>query len=721
MVFGRAALLGRHRPQVSPSPAFLGHLVHGHTSCAVATLESTPRQLRGSESVDQQILNLCDQRKLHEALSLFDTYSGSVGLSTYVCLVQTCCAMSALPEAKYLHSHMIEERLDQDLFLANMIMRMYDKSGSLADARTLFNNLPLKNIVSWNMIIGAYSSRGLTQLAFGLLCEMLKEGIVKPDKVTCITILTVCRNPLSFAHIMLLHGLILELKVEADVTVGNVLINAYGHRGCLTDAFAVFDQMPLKSVASWSTLIGSCAVPGHETISLSLFQKMHVHDIPRDKIMFIGTLNACEELSSLLQGMLVHFEIVVNSLDSEILLKTKLVKMYGKCGTLADAYWIFESVRPQRDIFCWTIMIASYIQQGYNKRGLQLFQEMLQEGLKPNNVTYVTLLGACTNPEALMDGKMIRRCILDKEIQSDIILANALLTMYQKCGGLSEAEELFFNMPKKDVISYTAMMAVYAEQSRGFEAFFLFQKMGRLGIRPDRFIFSGILDACASIAALIEGRLLYHVIVENQLECDGIIGNALVSLYGECGVLEDAYNVFVKFSEQDWVAWSAILAAYGNHGHSKEVFELYYKMQQQGLKPTVITFVSVLSACSYAGLLKEGQEFFISMTRDYAAIPLAEHYMCVIDLVGRAGCLCHAKEFINRIPLQPNTMLWNTFLGACKLHGMVEGGDLAAKHAFEMNSEYGAAYVMLSNLYASVGLFDEANGARKVLEACTVD
>ncbi|KAI5068710.1 hypothetical protein GOP47_0017055 [Adiantum capillus-veneris] len=720
MVLRLAALLGRQGRHVSPVSALLGYFAHGTSSCAMASLEGTPHHMRGP-SVDQQIFNLCEQRKLHEGLSLFNTHMGNVGFSTYVCLMQSCSVISALPEAKYLHFHMIDGGLDQDLFLANMIMRMYDKCGSLADARTLFNNLPLRNIVSWNMIIGAYTSRGLSEFAFCLLSEMLKEGKVKPDKVTCITILTVCTNPLSFAHITLPYGLIVELKVEADATVGNVLINAYGRWGCLTDAFAVFDRMPTKSVASWNTLIGSCAVSGHETFSLSLFEKMHIHNIPRDKMTFIGTLNACEELSSLLQGMLVHFEIVENSLDSDILLQSKLMKTYGKCGSLANAFCIFESVRPRRDVFCWTIMIASYIQQGYNKRGLQLFQEMLQEGLKPNNVTYITLLGACTNPEALMDGKMIRRCIPDTDIQSDVILANALLTMYQKCGGVSEAEELFFNMPKRDVISYTAMIAVYAEQSRGFEALFLFEKMGHLGVRPDRFIFSSIIDACASTAALIEGRLFYHVIVESQLEWDSIIGNALVSLYGECGVVEDAYDVFLKLSEQDWVAWSAIIAAYGNHGHCKEAFELFHKMQQQGLKPTVITFVSVLSACSHAGLLLEGQEYFFLMTRDYADIPLAEHYVCMIDLVGRAGCVRDAKEFINRIPLQPNAMLWNTLLGACKMHGMVEGGDLSAKHVFEMDPQYGAAHVLLSNLYASVGQFDKANGMRIALVACTGD
>lgn len=723
MVLGQTALSGGYRRCASSSsslPAFWNHNAHGqHTLCAVASMEGMSQQPVRVENVDRQIISLCTQRNLKEALILLNQEVDRVGFSTFSCLLQSCSAMSALQEAKYLHFHMVSDGPNHDPFLLNMVMRMYDKCGSLPDARNLFDNMQHRTIVSWNMIIGAYSSRGHKKSAFFLLCDMLKQDKVKPDKVTCITILGVCSSPSACTDIKLLYALCVEIAVEVDVTMGNVLVNAYGQWGTMTDAFAVFDRMPTKNVITWNTLIAACAIPGHENASLNLFQKMHFENIVRDQATFIGTLNACANRSRLLQGRLVHFEITENGMESSILVATTLVKMYGKCESLADGCCVFESLLPERDVVLWTTTIASYIQQGHIKQGLQLYQKMLQGGIKPNNVTFVTVLSACTNPGALMDGKMIRNCIPDINIKSDIVLSNALITMYQKCGSFEEAEQLFQSMPRKDVISCTAMITAFAEQGRGYEALFLYEKMDRIGVKPDRFTFSSVLDACASIAALLEGRLLYHTVIENGFEWDDVIGNALVSLYGECGIVEDAYNVFLKLSEQDWVSWSAIIGAYANHGYSEQAFKLFQEMQQQGVKPTVLTFVSVLTACSHSGLLNEGHEYFISVTRDLAATPTSEHYMCLIDLISRAGCLHDAEEFINKMPLQPNAILWNTLLGSCRVHGIVDGGHRAANHVLEMDPQNEAAYVVLSNLYASAGQFEEALMVRKAIEVCT--
>eukprot|EP00250_Pteridium_aquilinum_P000210 c10236_g1_i1 orf=183-2363(+) len=719
MVLGRAALLGGCCLRASASSSSQAFSAHGYTPCAMVSMAVASQQEVSAENVDQQIIGLCTQRQLKEALFHLNQQVGMVGFSAFACLLQSCSAMSAPHEAKYLHFHMLSGGLDQDPFLANMAMRMYDKCGSLLDARNLFDNMHHRNIVSWNMIIGAYSSRGHKKSAFCLLCHMLKEEKVKPDKVTCITILSVCNSPSAFTDIRLLYGLILEIEVEADVTIGNVLINAFSQSSTLTDAFAIFDRMPTRNVVSWNTLIAACAIPGHENMSLSLFWKMHAEDILRDKATYVGTLNACANRSALLHGRLVHFEIVKSGLDLDVLAASALVKMYGKCESLADGFWVFESMRRGRDVVLWTTMIASYIQQGHNKQGLQLYQEMQREGVRPNNITFVTVLSACTNPGFLMDGKRIRNGISDADIDSDIILSNALITMYQKCGSFADAEQLFLRMPRKDVVSCTAMIAAFAEQGRGYEALFLYEKMGRIGVKPDRFTFSSVLDACASIAALIEGRLLYHTVIENGFEWDGVIGNALVSLYGESGIVEDAYSVFLKLSEQDWVSWSAIIGAYANHGYSKEAFNLFQEMQQQGLKPTVITFVSVLSACSHAGLLNEGYEYFTSMTRALVTTPTSEHYMCMIDMISRAGCLHDAEQFISRMPLQPNAILWNTLLGACRVHGVVDGGHWAANHILELDPQCEAAYVVLANLYASAGQFEEALTVRKAMEICT--
>ena len=275
-------------------------------------------------------------------------------------------------------------------------------------------------------------------------------------------------------------------------------------------------------------------------------------------------------------------------------------------------------------------------------------------------------------------------------------------------------------MQKKDVVSCTAMIASYAEQGRGFDALFLFERMLQMGVSPDKFTFSSVLDACASISALSDGRILYALVIESGVDCDRVLRNSLISMYGECGIMQDAYNMFTKLKDPDNISWSAIIGAYANHGSCEDVLRLFQGLQEQGLEPSKITYISVLCACSHAGAINTGYTYFASMIAGGQSIlPTYEHYMCMIDLVGRAGCVEEAEQIVIEMPLQPDAILWNTLLGACRVHQIADKGKLAADHVLELDKENEVAHVVLANLYASSGRWDEALMVKKAMMVAT--
>jgi pentatricopeptide repeat protein len=447
---------------------------------------------------------------------------------------------------------------------------------------------------------------------------------------------------------------------------------------------------------------------------------MHAEGMARDKATFMSSLNACTNLRALTEGRCIHFEICQERLELDVMIGTALVKMYGRCESLADACCIFESMMPETDVILWTTMITAYIQEGRSKEALQFYYRLKQEGVKPNKITFVTVLSACTNLGAYIEGKTIHDCIPEKEVMSDVILSNALIAMYQKCGSFADAERLFLKMPRKDVVSCTAMIAAYAEQGRGFEALSLFERMSKMGVSPDKFAFSSLFDACASIAALTDGRVLLSSVVESGVECDRILGNSLISMYGECGIMRDAHHVFRKLKEPDSVSWSAIICAYANHGSCEDVLRLFHGLHEQGLRPSKITYISVLCACSHAGAIDVGYTCFASMIdAAESVLPTQEHYMCLIDLVGRAGCIEEAGQIVLEMPLQPDAISWNTLLGACRVHLIADKGRSAAEHVLELDQQNEVAHVMLANLYASSGRWDESLMVKKALMVAT--
>lgn len=435
----------------------------------------------------------------------------------------------------------------------------------------------------------------------------------------------------------------------------------------------------------------------------------HETDFPA----FASLLRLCSSRHALLDGKRIHVSIVTAGLEQNSYLGNLLVQMYGNCGVLDDARVLFGKL-DERDEFSWNFMIAACARHGFREEALKLFGQMQCEAQWPNNFVFASLVSACSSLAVLPEGRRIHSRIMDCSVEADVSVGNALVNMYGKCGSLEDARRIFNEMPKWDTLSWTAMIAAYAQHRQSKEALRLFGIMRKKGFKPNKITFISILPACASQAALAEGKRLHALIADSGLESDVEVGNALISMYGKCGSLKNAEMMFDKMlGWRDTVSWTAMIAAYSQHGQAKAALQLFHCMLQARVMPDDVTFVSILSACSHAGLIKDGCKWLVSMKRDYGITPIVDHYNCVIDLLGRVGRLEEAEDLLKRMPVKPTSVSWMTLLSACKNLVDVERGERAARCVFQMDPKDSAPYVLLSNIYTAVGRVDEA---AKVIE-----
>lgn len=390
--------------------------------------------------------------------------------------------------------------------------------------------------------------------------------------------------------------------------------------------------------------------------------------------------------------------------------------MYGKCGAINDAHSIFSRMH-ERSVFAWNYLIAAYVSCGLSCMAVRFFHQMHMEGVFADRVTFVSTVSACSSEDFLVEGKHIHALMTKQEFHLDVILETALLNMYSKCGQLENAIATFDSMCARNTVSWSAMLSALLQHGKAKEALQLFRKMCLDDIQPDKFTCSMILSACASLAALSEGRRMHAWIDKSLQEVDAVLGNALVSMYGRCGLVEGAQMAFNNMLVRDVVTWSAIISSYGQQGLGKEALHYFEQMQMEGVLPDRITFYSALSACSHAGLMTEGWRCFLRMNQDHTLIPSVEHYNCLVDLFCRVGQLDEAENLVTsmqNVPLAASA--WMSLLGACRMHVDVERAERAAKHVFKLDPDSAAPYVVLSNVYAAARMWDAALELRRMIK-----
>eukprot|EP01018_Ginkgo_biloba_P008991 Gb_03997 [translate_table: standard] len=435
----------------------------------------------------------------------------------------------------------------------------------------------------------------------------------------------------------------------------------------------------------------------------------------RDLDVFAGIASLLQAYTSAKEIKQIHAHMLRIGLDQNIFLVTKLVTVYATSGSVDKARLVFDKT-SNRDVFLWNTMIRVYARNGLCGKALTLYYQMLQTSIQPNNFTFPIVLNACAGLSALKEGKAIYDDIVKYGFESDIYVRAALVDMYAKCGSLENARQVFEKMSKRDVVSWNGMIAGYAHNGRPKEALKLFTEMQLKKVKPNKVTMVSVLQASAHLGSLQQGKWVHEYIVRNGFELDVVVGTSLIDMYAKCGSLRIARELFDKISKRDVASWNAMIAGYGMHGRGEEALALFSEMQRAGIKPNHITFVGVLSACSHAGLVDEGRHYFNCISRDYGITPLVEHYACVVDLLCRAGCLDEAQDFIKMMPIEPSASVLGALLSACRIHCNIELAEHVAERLFDLEPANAGYYVLLSNIYAAAGRWDDVKLVRAMMK-----
>lgn len=641
-----------------------------------------------------------------EALMLFNQMlleGNKANNITYVCVLNVCANLAAFNKGQVIHLAILDSGLEQQTVVSTALINMYGKCKSVCCATKVFALLSHHDVVSWTSMIAAFSYNSMFQEALKYFNQMYLKDI-KPDRVTYVCAIDASAELAATAIGLELHAAIMFTEHAEDTQLGNALFYMYIKCRCVCDARKVFDMLPLCNSAAWNALIEALTDHGHHREVLHLFSQVRYKDLKPNDTTYTCVVNACTKICAIEEGNIVHAAIVESSNKHQLVNGTALVNMYGKSGRIWDAKAVFNNISDQ-DIVAWNAMITSLIQTGNFQEALDLFHRVVLLNVEPSDVSFVCAIEACSGLLSLKDGHEIHAAIVHTCYSLDMIVGTALVNMYGKFGCLSDARRVLQCSPR-DVVTFTTLIAAFVQNGFCKEALDLFADMLCDAVKPDSITILCALEACAILTAAGFGLTVHMIAVESGYEQELVVGTSLINMYGNCGSVQDANKLFDILSHRDIGTWNAMLGVLSHNGNGEEAKVLFLQLQRVKVMPDYTTFICILAAFSHAGMIDDGWHLFDIMSREYCLVPVVDHFICMVDLLGRAGHLDMGELLINVIPVQRASFAWRCLLGACKIHGNMEKGENVATFCFEQDGSIDAPYVMLSNLYAAVGKED---------------
>ncbi|KAI9090633.1 hypothetical protein K1719_028486 [Acacia pycnantha] len=456
-----------------------------------------------------------------------------------------------------------------------------------------------------------------------------------------------------------------------------------------------------NSTTLWNYRLREFAKQRQFLQALTLYRHMLRSGYSPNTFTFPFVFKCCAVFLFPLMGSQLHAHVIRTGCQPDPYIRTSLISMYCKCNLVHNARKVFDEVGPWRNVtISYNALISGYTFNSKILDALVFFCRMREEGLLFDSVTMLGLVSGCTVPAHLGIGICLHGCCVKFGFDGDSSVENCLLTMYVKCGEVEHARQLFDKMTEKNLITWNAMISGYSQNGLARHVLELYREMKSINMCPDHVTLLGVLSSCANLGAQSIGSEVEREIEYCGFGSNPFLTNALINMYARCGNLMKARAIFDRTADKSVISWTAMIGGYGIHGHGEIALNLFDEMVKCGIRPDGTAFVSVLSACSHAGLTDEGLKYFDEMETKYGLKPGPEHYSCLVDLLGRAGRLKEAMDLINSMKVKPDGAVWGALLGACKIHKNVELAELAFERVMELEPANIGYYVLLSNLYS---------------------
>ncbi|QCE16833.1 structure-specific endonuclease subunit SLX1 [Vigna unguiculata] len=547
---------------------------------------------------------------------------------------------------------------------ANAIAR-YARSGKLDHARRVFDetSLPLRTISSWNTMVAAYFEACQP-------CEAL---------------------------------FLFERMPQRNTVSWNGLISGYIKNGMLLDARNVFDSMPDRNVVSWTSMVRGYVQNGDVAEAERLFWQMPNKNVVSWTVMLGGLLQEAR-----IEDARKLFDMMP---EKDVVAVTNMIGGYCEEGRLGEARALFDQM-PKRNVVTWTTMVSGYARNGRVDVARKLFEVMPER----NEVSWTAMLMGYTHSGRMGEASKL----FDMMPMKLVVACNEMIMGFGLAGEVDKARCVFEEMKDRDDGTWSALIKVYERKGYELKALGLFRRMQRERVALSFPSLISVLFVCASLASLDHGRQVHGQLVRSEFDKDLYVSSVLITMYIKCGDLVRAKRVFDRFPLKDVVMWNSMITGYSQHGLGEEALNVFYDMGSSGVPPDDVTFIGVLSACSYSGKVKEGLELFKSMKCKYQVEPGVEHYACLVDLLGRAGQVNDAMKLVEKMPMEPDAIVWGALLGACRTHMNLDLAEVVVDKLAQLEPKNAGPIVLLSNMYASRGRWKDVEVLRKKIKSRSV-
>ncbi|XP_071722351.1 pentatricopeptide repeat-containing protein At1g32415, mitochondrial [Rutidosis leptorrhynchoides] len=603
---------------------------------------------------------------IDESKFLFDIMPER-NIVTYNAMLSAFVQCRRLSEAIQIFGDMRERNV---VSWTSMLSGLAD-AGRMCEARRLFDDMPQRNVVSWNSLVVGLIRNGDLEEARQMFDAMPERNVISGNAMISGYVEDCNMDEAR----LLFDGM--EVK---NVVTWTSMIAGYCRTGKIAEAYSFFQRMPEKNVVSWTAMIGGFTWNDFYADALSLFLKMKRNqNIKPNGETFVSLIYACAGMKFPFLGKQLHAQLIVSDMecgDYDGRLSRSLIHMYSSFGNMDFACYILNRNCHKCIVQSYNSMINGYIQ-----------------------------IGKLEEAENLFDVMPVR----------DKVSWTSMVDGYFSVGKVSKGCYLFNKMPDKDSIAWTVIISGHVQNELFQEAISLFKEMCYHGFNPLNSTFSVLLGASGALADMDKGKQLHCMLMKTLNEkTDLIISNSLISMYAKCGVIEDAYKIFSSMVNRDLISWNSMIMGFSYHGLAKESLIVFDAMLESGALPNNVTFLGLLSACGHAGLVDRGWELFDSMRNVYGIEPGVEHYVSMINILGRAGKVKEAEEFVLRLPFEPDRTIWGALLGVCGIgERNNEVASMAAKSLLELDPMNAPAHVALCNMYAASGRRVEEENLRE--------
>ncbi|KAI5080314.1 hypothetical protein GOP47_0005793 [Adiantum capillus-veneris] len=665
------------------------------------------------------ISGYAEQRRSEGAVELFKRMKVdgvSPNADTYVSILKACDRTVHIGQE--LHAEIARKRwLAKDLSVVNGLIRMYSQCGLLAKAEELFNSLIVRDDVSWNAIIMAYSQHNHSEKVLSCLKKMRSEGI-SPDAYSLCCSLKACGNTGAADEGQKLH---VEIDrrglLKGDIVLGNALLDMYARCGLIEKAQQVFDKLSQRDRISWNALMSGYVNLGLGDKALMCYKRMKGDGIDPDEVSFLCGLKACGCARDYDKGQELHAKIIKEGLERGLLVGSKLVDMYVKCGMLVRAQEVLNMLEV-RDVVSWNALISGYCTHDDGEKALACFEIMKLDGFTPTSVTYICLLKSCGNMEALDKGKEIHDEIARKGfLKKHIELGNALVDMYCKCGSLVKAQEVFYKLPTRDIVSWNTLIAGFVQHGRGKDALLCLKNMQQEGVSPDATTYVCSFKACGIIEAIELGEeIRSKVVAKGFLKQDLHICSSLVDMYVNCGLLAKAQEVFDELPFQDTISWNALISGYIRYDQCEEALSCFARMQSEGVASDAITYVCILKACGSLKEVDKGQKIEAQIFKKGLRDSDRVIGNVTVDMYAKCGLMEKAGEVLDRC-LVRDVYTWNALIVGYVNQGVGEEALVCVekmKHEGISPDEITQIYILKA--CSLIGAFDKVQELHEKLD-----